>query len=128
MHVNDSKCEYRVELGRRPLYNTLHTVSQSFKQTPYIYISSSNKIDSPNNKILFNPNKKMVYFKNVKTNEKTSKDITSFSFIQNIGKFKNIYELPELYQKLYHEFYKEDSYSKLEINNPSSGGFSSKFK
>ena len=133
LHVNDSKCEYRVELGRRPVYNP-NVSSPLLKENQYVYISSSNKIDSPNDKILFNPSQKMIYFKNVKTNEKQSKDITSFSFIQNLGKFNNIYELPELYQKIYHEFYKniypEQSVSnnRLEINNPSSGGFSSRFK
>lgn len=102
LHVNDSKSNYRIELGRRPIKNN----------NDYIYITSSNKIESPNDSILFNNSQKMVYFRNVKTNSETSKSISSLSFMRNIGKMYDIYDL-------YKELYKnEDNLENL--SNPSS--------
>lgn len=92
LHVNDSKSDYRIELGRRPFQ-----VNENIK-SDYIYITSSNEIESPNDHILFNNSQKMVYFRNVKTNVETAKTFTSLSFIKNIGK---IYEIYDLYQELY---------------------------
>lgn len=92
LHVNDSKSDYRIELGRRPFQ-----VNENIK-SDYIYITSSNEIESPNDHILFNNSQKMVYFRNVKTNVETSKTFTSLSFIKNMGK---IYEIYDLYQELY---------------------------
>ena len=62
LHVNDSNSDYRIELGRRPLQ-----INENI-QSDYIYITSSNEIESPNDHILFNNSQKMVYFRNVKTN------------------------------------------------------------
>lgn len=92
LHVNDSKSDYRIELGRRPFQ-----VNENIK-TDYIYVSSSNEIESPNDHILFNNSQKMVYYRNVKTNVETAKPFTSLSFIKNMGK---IYEIYDLYQELY---------------------------
>ena len=92
LHVNDSNSDYRIELGRRPLQ-----INENI-QSDYIYITSSNEIESPNDHILFNNSQKMVYFRNVKTNVETSKPLTSLSFIRNMGK---IYEIYDLYQELY---------------------------
>lgn len=92
LHVNDSKSDYRIELGRRPFQ-----VNENLK-SDYIYITSSNEIESPNDHILFNNSQKMVYFRNVKTNVETAKTFTSLSFIKNMGK---IYEIYDLYQELY---------------------------
>ena len=89
LHVNDSNSDYRIELGRRPLQ-----INENI-QSDYIYITSSNEIESPNDHILFNNSQKMVYFRNVKTNVETSKPLTSLSFIRNMGK---IYEIYDLYQ------------------------------
>mgnify|MGYP004515950483 CR=1 FL=1 len=92
LHVNDSKSDYRIELGRRPFQ-----VNENIK-SDYIYITSSNEIESSNDHILFNNSQKMVYFRNVKTNVETAKTFTSLSFIKNMGK---IYEIYDLYQELY---------------------------
>ena len=92
LHVNDSRSDYRIELGRRPFQ-----VNENIK-SDYIYITSSNEIESPNDHILFNNSQKMVYFRNVKTNVETAKTFTSLSFIKNMGK---IYEIYDLYQELY---------------------------
>lgn len=92
LHVNDSKSNYRIELGRRPIQ-----VNDNIK-SDYIYVTSSNEIESPNDHILFNNSQKMVYFRNVKTNVETAKPVASLSFIKNMGK---IYEIYDLYQELY---------------------------
>lgn len=113
LHVNDSKSDYRIELGRRPIYN-----NENIKEN-YIYISSSNKIESPNDHILFNNSQKMVYYRNVKTNQEIQKPVSSLFFMKNMGK---IYDIYDLYQELYKN---EDNLENL--SNPSSNT-SSQFK
>lgn len=113
LHVNDSKCDYRIELGRRVISTTPSTVAAQNKLNlnDYIYISSSNEIEAPNDRVLFNKTQKMVYFRNIKTNQETKKDISTFTFIRNMGKIYNIYDL-------YKEIYKNENID--EISNPSS--------
>ncbi len=113
LHVEDSKCDYRVELGRRPINNT-HIQDNYNNSINYIYISSSNEIESPNDKILFNTDEHMVYFRNVKNNSTIGKSMANFSFIRNMGKIYNIYDL---YKKIYKDENLED------IHNPSSNFF-----
>ena len=123
LHVNDAKCDYQIELGRRPIKENPKI------DTDYIYISTSNNIESPNDHILFNKEQKMVYFRNVKTGTQIEKPIsTNISFIRNMGKIYNIYDI---YKAIYQtedieEFY--DLSSNPSSGNPSSGSLSSKFK
>lgn len=121
LHVADSKCDYRIELGRRPIYKTEKL------NTDYIYISTSNKIESPNDRILFNKNEKLVYFKNVKTGFVSSKQINNISLIKNMGKIYNIYDI---YKAIYENENVEEIYdlSNPGSGNPSSNSFSSKFR
>lgn len=121
LHVTDSKCDYRIELGRRPLVKT-ETLN-----IDYIYITTSNKIESPNDKVLFNINQKTVYFRNVKTGEIKEKPIKSISYIKNIQKIYNIYDL---YKVMYQDENIEEilDLSNPSSGNPSSGSFSSQFK
>lgn len=109
LHVNDSNSDYRVELGRRRIVN-------NDLKNNYVFITSSNEIESPNDHILFNNSQKMIYYRNVKTNVKTSTSISSISFIENMGKIYDVYDL-------YEEFYKnEDNLENL--SNPSSSTLS----
>ncbi len=114
LHINDSKSNYRIELGRRPI-NTNNIEIKS----DYIFITSSNKIEAPNDHILFNNSQKMVYFRNVKTKQEIQKPISSLSFIRNMGK---IYDIYDIYKELYKN---EDDFNNL--SNPSSHT-SSQFK
>lgn len=92
LHVDDSNCKYKIELGRRPKSNEISI------ENNYIYIDSSNEIEAPNNHILFDELKHSVFFKDVKSNNIIEKDISSMSFITRIGKLYNIYDL---YKKMY---------------------------
>lgn len=115
LHVADSKCDYRVELGRRPITNN------DKLNTDYIFISDSNEIESPNDKILFNKQQKMIYFRNTKTNKETHKSINNISFLTNMGK---IYDIYDLYKLIYKNENVEEIYN---TSNPSSGNPSSHF-
>lgn len=121
LHVADSKCDYRIELGRRPITKTEKLA------VDYIYVTTSNEIESPNDRILFDKKQKMVYFRNVKTGEQTEKPITSISFIRNMGKIYNIYDF---YKAIYQDENIEGIFdlSNPSSGNPSSGSFSSRFK
>lgn len=112
LHVNDAKCEYNIELGRRPIIKT-ETIP-----TDYVYIASSNIIEAPNDHILFEKKQNMVYFKNVKTNIISSKPITNLSFISNMGRIYNIYDI-------YKDIYKDEDF---EVSTKIMGNSSSVFK
>ena len=60
LHIPDSKCIYNIELGRKPINQN----KQSIKPIPenYIYITSSNKMEAPNDHILFDSLGDTVYF------------------------------------------------------------------
>lgn len=108
-NVNDAKCEYEIELGRRSKQD------QTEVNLPYNYehITSSNVIEAPNNHILFEKAQKILFFRNVKTNKISEKDISSFDFMKYMGQIYNVYSI---YQKIY----KQDELQYLK-DNPSSG-------
>ncbi|MCI8443749.1 MAG: DUF4912 domain-containing protein [Clostridia bacterium] len=108
LHVPDSKCNYRIELGRRPI-----TKNEKLN-VDYVYISTSNEIESPNDKILFDHNQKMVYFRDVKTGAQTEKSLPKLSFIRNMGKIYNIYDF-------YQTIYQNENVGKIfDASNPTS--------
>lgn len=121
LHVADAKCDYRIELGRRPI------IKNEQINTDYIYVATSNEIEAPNDHILFNKEQKMVYFRDVKTGKQTQKPINTISFMRNMGKIYNIYDL---YKELYQNENIEEIYdlSNPSSGNPSSGSLSSQFK
>lgn len=110
LQVNHPNCKYVIELGRRP------NLYQDSIKANYIYITSSNKIDAPNDHILFeefNPN---VTYKNVKTGEISTKD---FSRLSNFKNMQNIYGIYDLYKKIYkNELF--DEIVEGNLSNPSS--------
>lgn len=123
LHVNDSNCEYTVELGRRPkYYNEERHIDIA---NNYLYVTSSNIIDSPNDHVLFDKSLKTVYFKDVKTNIVTSKDITSISFLRNMGRIYNLYDLQSDFNK--NSWINSDHWQ-LDLKNPSSSNPSSTFR
>ena len=104
-NINDEKCEYVVELGRRPKDNTISIPGN------YLYVTSSNKIESPNGHVLFEKAQKTLYYRDVKTNKTYSKDVANLEFIKYFGR---IYNLTSLYK----EIYKDENI--FNINNPTS--------
>ena len=119
LHLPDSNCHYRVELGRRPIN---HYVSIP---NDYLPISSSNEMITPNDHILFESIGQTVTFKNIKTNQI---QVTSISSIVP-AVYKNDYKLP--IQKLFAMFYKKEDFPftvRFSFTNPSSGNPTSTFK
>lgn len=108
LHVADSKCDYRIELGRRPI------VKNEKLKDEYIYVATSNEMEAPNDRILFNKEQKMVYYRNVKTGTITEKSINTLSFITSMGK---IYDIYDLYKEIYQN---EDVEEIYDLKNPSS--------
>lgn len=128
LNVNDSKCKYKIELGRKPFEVMYNGEVTEVKTTPkitksYIPITSSNEIESPNDHVLFEKNQEMVYFKNIKDNTITSKNIANLNFISSIGR---VYRVNDFYKK----FYKDENLDYIDnIKNPSSNSLtSSQFK
>lgn len=109
INVNDADCDYKVELARKPISFEANINSD------YIYISSSNDIEFPNDHILLEQLPNKVNFKNVKTNTVSTKDIGSLRLI-GINKLYSVYDF---YKKLYKDEILDEFNSKR-INNPSS--------
>ena len=105
LHLNDADCDYSVELGRRPI----EFINNS-NMDNYVYITTSNDMEMPNNHILFDKLGKTVFFKNVKNDFVEEKQISSISFIRNLGKIYSVYEL-------YKEMYKDEIQAELNSEN-----------
>ena len=147
LHVNDANCDYKIELGRKPVYNYIKREigeeeqkdkNSEFNKYPskpidkdYFYITISNDIDSPNNHILAEDYKKpisQILVRNVKSNSEYTKNIDNLPISQHLNK---LYNIKEIYKKLFEEntiqsFY--DLSNPSSKGNPSSESFSSKFK
>ena len=138
-HINDSKCNYRVELGRRPNYynqEVAKEIEENIK-TDYIYVSSSNQIESPNDHVLFSTNENnTVKFRNVNTHQE--KSISLYEIIKHLPAMKKVQNIPyiseELIKNLYSGIYENEDISLFErltnpssAGNPSSGSISSRF-
>ena len=129
LHINDSKCDYRVELGRRPNYYNKE-VSKEIEEkikTDYIYVSTSNEIESPNDHVLFSTNENnTIKIRNVKTSNE--KSISLFEIVKHLPAMKRVQNIPyikeELLKDIYSGIYQSEDLSIFEKikNNPSSGG------
>lgn len=129
LHINDSKCNYRVELGRRPNYYNQEAIKeiQENIKTDYIYVSSSNRIESPNDRVLFSTNENnTVKFRNIKNHQE--KSVSLYDIVKHLPAIKKIENIPyiseELLQTIYSGIYQNEDISLFERikNNPSSGG------
>lgn len=109
LHVPDSNCDYQIELGRRPINNYVSIPND------YMYITSSNDMESPNDHILFDSLSKFVYFRNVKNNNVSKKSVTNVYSLRKIGK---LYNIKDFYEKLYSK--EQIDFDRLDLLNPSS--------
>lgn len=131
LHVNDSKCNYRVELGRRPNYYNKEVVKEIEENihTDYIYVSDSNKIESPNDHVLFSTNEhNTVKFRNIKT--QAEKSISLYDIIKRLPAMQKVDNIPyiseELLKNVYAAIYQDKDLTLFDrISNPSSGNPSS---
>lgn len=128
LHINDSKCNYRVELGRRPNYYNQESIKeiQENIKTDYIYVSSSNKIESPNDRVLFSTNENnTLKFRNIKNHQE--KSVSLYDIIKHLPAMKKAENIPyiseELLQTIYSGIYQNEDIKLFEkLSNPSSGG------
>ena len=102
IHVNDTKCQYVIELGRRPKEGEVNNLPDN-----YLYVTSSNMIESPNDHVLFYDSEQYreIRFKNIHTNKYTTKVIKPF--------LRNIYEL-------YKSLHLDKENVSFDFKNPSS--------
>lgn len=108
LKVNNAKCDYKIELGRRPIEN-----NDVFADN-YIRVATSNDIVAPNDHILGNISS-FIKFRNVKNNNEFTKMLSELKISKNM-KIYDIYKL----------IYQDENIS--DLTNPSSGSFSSTFK
>ena len=129
LHVNDSKCDYRVELGRRPNYYNEEATKEIQEKihTDYIHVSSSNEIESPNDHVLFSTNENnTIKIRNVKNHNE--KSISLFDIIKRLPSMKRVQNIPyiseDLLKEMYVGIYQNEDISLFDriTNNPSSGG------
>ncbi len=102
IHVNDTKCQYVIELGRRAKEGEVNHFPDN-----YLYVTSSNMIESPNDHVLFYDSEqfRQVRFKNIHTNKYTTRVIKPF--------LKNMYEL-------YRSLHLDKENVSFDFKNPSS--------
>lgn len=117
LHVVDGDCDYQIDLGRRPINNYVSI------ENDYLYVTSSNEMETPNDHILFDHLNNNIYFKNVKTNTTSKKDIANLSFLKKISKISDI---KDFYQALYPE--EMINFERLDLSNRSSSNPTSSFK
>ena len=126
LKMTEPNCKYEIELGRR-----ITNVDQKFDSNKednkkaktvyynqYILVANSNDIYMPNDHILLEnikPGTK-IQFKNVKTNEITTKEYGTFMFMPDI------YKLFSFYKEVYKDEIMEDT-NKTLLSNPSSSSF-----
>lgn len=121
-NIRDSKCNYRVELIRRPVF-----YNEKIK-TDYIYITSSNKIETPNDRILFSTDEPYtVYFRNTKNNIQRKVNLPKLLEKLNLANkdlgFPIVRNVYDLYQNIYH--IEDVGEFSISLTNPSSGNPSS---
>lgn len=112
LRMQEPDCEYEIELGRRSFEDA----------TKYVYVTSSNKLVSPNDHVLFEKTDfSRIKFRNVKTGHIEQKDFGSLRLLTNIGNIYNQNIKHKVY-RFYEEFYKDEVLeSNKMFSNPSSG-------
>lgn len=119
LDISDSRDEYTIQLGRKfksyvkPQINPEIETTNINLKNDYLTIATSNTLETPNDHILFEEFKPYVTYRNVKTQQEKTKDLTKTIF-------KN--QLQKLYDKLYEGGMDGE---KFDLRNPSSMGTSS---
>ncbi len=126
INIDDPKTKYTIQLGRKfrekPTYVNFAEleVNNIILKTDYLPIADSNKLEVPNDHILFETLPRFILFRNVKTGEEVAKDLGQIK--TTLGKVYNVKEF-------YEEQYKDEVTGEIfDMNNPSSKLTSSMFK
>ena len=123
LDILDPRDEYTIQLGRKfkeyvkPELNPEIDETNIQLSNDYLFIAMSNKLEMPNDHILFEKFEPYVKYRNVKTQKEEVKNVTNTIYKK---------ELKELYKKLYkdnEEFNFEDE--RYDFLNPTSMGTSS---
>lgn len=125
LDIQDPKTKYVVQLGRkfrniqdvRPVREIVQKENINL-QNDYIHITDSNKLEVPNDHILFETIKNQVTYRNVKTGNEYKKDISDI--FEKLSKSYKEADIKEMYKELY-----GDEISRDILSNPSSGTLSS---
>ena len=128
--IDDPKTKYSVQLGRKfknkpQIINIAKMVEERIDlQNDYLPLVNSNKIEAPNDRILFESFKSLIKFRNVKTGQEFEKDIGIFeekiSKAYDVASFKETFKEMNTYDGMLGE--------KFDLDNPGSGSLSSSFK
>lgn len=96
--INDSRSEYSVELGRRFKEYAKRNEVMPHKEdvNSLIYVTTSNNLIMPNDRVLLNELKPQVKYRNVKTGEEAYKNVKSILANNKLVNFNELYK--ELYQ------------------------------
>jgi hypothetical protein len=126
LDIKDSKTKYVVQLGRKfrnvrdvKLKEDIQTIKEENinLQNDFLYITDSNKLEAPNDHILFERLGNQITYRNMKDKSEFNKDISVL-----VSKLQGTYPKANV-KNLYKEFYGEEIYSEMEsrISNPGSG-------
>lgn len=130
LDINDSKCQYSIELGRKfkapveLMEESLEIIKENNidLRNDYIYITTSNVLEAPNDHILFENLPTQITFRNIKTMEQYTVDTKEYV---NNSSMNKLYDVEDLYKAIYKE---NDSDEIYDLSNPSSGNPTSRFK
>ena len=126
--IQDPKTKYTIQLGRKFRdYSGIVNIDMKkvmensiILHTDYLPFANSNMLEIPNDHVLLEELPNFVVFRNVKTNQETTRDLKKFK-----AAFGNNYGVKEFYE----EYYKDEiSEGMFDMANPSSKLTSSSFK
>ncbi len=126
--IQDPKTKYTIQLGRKFRdYSGIVNIDMKkvmensiILHTDYLPFANSNMLEIPNDHVLLEELPNFVVFRNVKTNQETTKDLRKFK-----AAFGNNYGVKEFYDEHYKD---EISEGMFDMANPSSRLTSSSFK
>ena len=128
--IDNPKTKYSIQLGRKfkskPEFINIAKFEQEnvILHNDYLPFANSNKIEAPNDHILFESFSNKIKFRNVKTNQEIIKDISELA-----GKISKAYNIAS-FKDMFREVYKGEELSddRFTLKNPASGNPTSSFK
>lgn len=124
LDIKDPKTKYVVQLGRKfrnveeTKINTELVAEEKINlQNDFVYITDSNKLEAPNDRVLFENIKEQVTYRNIKNGYQFNKEFKDI--VSKLEKTCEEPDIKEMYKELYgDEFDREEEF---DISNPGSG-------